>query len=45
MSNKPEIITNPLTNKGTAFSYEERKQYGLVGRLPSAVETLDQQAN
>ncbi|MDG6895105.1 NAD-dependent malic enzyme [Volucribacter amazonae] len=44
MSHKPEIMTNPLTNKGTAFSYEERKKYGLIGRLPSSVETLDQQA-
>ncbi|MDO5639683.1 MAG: NAD-dependent malic enzyme [Neisseria sp.] len=44
MSQKPEVITNPLTNRGTAFSHEERAKLGLVGRLPAAVETLDQQA-
>ncbi|TYB03913.1 NAD-dependent malic enzyme [Aggregatibacter actinomycetemcomitans] len=33
-----------MTNKGTAFTAEERKKYGLTGRLPAAVETLDQQA-
>ncbi|TYA23702.1 NAD-dependent malic enzyme [Aggregatibacter actinomycetemcomitans] len=44
MSKTPEILQNPLTNKGTAFTAEERKKYGLTGRLPAAVETLDQQA-
>ena len=44
MSNIPEILRNPLTNKDTAFTVEERKKYGLIGRLPAAVETLDQQA-
>ena len=44
MSNIPEILQNPLTNKDTAFTVEERKKYGLIGRLPAAVETLDQQA-
>ena len=44
MSNIPEILQNPLTNKDTAFTVEERKKYGLIGRLPVAVETLDQQA-
>ncbi|TYA51350.1 NAD-dependent malic enzyme [Aggregatibacter actinomycetemcomitans] len=44
MSKTPEILQNPLTNKGTAFTAEERKKYGLTGRLPPAVETLDQQA-
>ncbi|PJG86486.1 NAD-dependent malic enzyme [Conservatibacter flavescens] len=43
--NKPHIMSNPLTNKGTAFTLEERQKYGLVGRLPAAVETLEQQAN
>ncbi|WP_274572367.1 NAD-dependent malic enzyme [Neisseria leonii] len=40
----PDIITNPLTNKGTAFSLDERAKHGLIGRLPAAVETLDEQA-
>ena len=44
MSNIPEILQNPLTNKDTVFTVEERKKYGLIGRLPAAVETLDQQA-
>ena len=44
MSNIPEILQNPLTNKDTAFTVEERKKYGLIGRLPAAVEMLDQQA-
>ena len=44
MSDIPEILQNPLTNKDTAFTVEERKKYGLIGRLPAAVETLDQQA-
>ena len=42
MSNTPAILQNPLTNKGTAFTPEERAKYGLTGRLPVAVETLDQ---
>lgn len=45
MSHTPDILKNPLTNKGTAFTQEERRKYGLVGRLPAAVETLEQQAN
>jgi malate dehydrogenase (oxaloacetate-decarboxylating) len=32
-----------LTNKGTAFSREERAALALEGLLPPAVETLDQQ--
>ena len=44
MSRLPDILANPLTNKGTAFSLEERARYGLTGRLPVAVETLEQQA-
>ncbi|CAM3889858.1 NAD-dependent malic enzyme [Avibacterium endocarditidis] len=44
MSHTPDILTNPLTNKGTAFTFEERAKLGLTGRLPAAVETLDEQA-
>ena len=44
MPAKPTVVTNPLTNRGTAFTIEERRRLGLIGRFPSAVETLDQQA-
>mgnify|MGYP000858510577 FL=1 len=44
MSPQPSVVTNPLTNRGTAFTIEERRRLGLIGRFPSAVETLDQQA-
>ena len=44
MSNTPTILQNPLTNKDTAFTQEERTKYGLTGRLPVVVETLEQQA-
>jgi malate dehydrogenase (oxaloacetate-decarboxylating) len=37
------ILTNPHWNKGTAFTVNERKQFGLIGRLPYQVNTLDEQ--
>jgi malate dehydrogenase (oxaloacetate-decarboxylating) len=37
------LITTPQLNKGTAFTQEERRQFGLLGKLPSRVETLDEQ--
>ena len=43
MPAKPSVIADPLTNRGTAFTAEERRRLGIVGRFPSAVETLDQQ--
>lgn len=42
MSN--EITNDPLRNRGTAFTHEERAKLGLIGRLPAAVESLDEQA-
>ncbi len=30
-------------NKGTSFSSQERLEFGLIGKLPSAVETIEQQ--
>ena len=45
MPAKPTVVTNPLTNRGTAFTIEERRRLGLTGRFPAAVETLDQQAS
>jgi malate dehydrogenase (oxaloacetate-decarboxylating) len=37
------LLCNPLLNKGTAFSIEERDAYNLHGFLPDHVETLDDQ--
>ncbi|MEM9630817.1 MAG: NAD-dependent malic enzyme [Pseudomonadota bacterium] len=36
-------LTNPLLNKGTAFSLHEREKLGLLGLLPPHVETLQDQ--
>ena len=38
------ILADPISNRGSAFTPEERRKEGIVGRLPSAVQTLDQQA-
>lgn len=38
------ILNNPFVNKGTAFTKEEREKYGLVGMLPTNVQTLEEQA-
>ena len=40
----PAQLQDPLHDKGTAFTQEERDALGLTGRLPAAVQTLDQQA-
>ncbi|KAH9982317.1 hypothetical protein BGW80DRAFT_1262709 [Lactifluus volemus] len=37
------ILTNPRWNKGTAFTMRERKQLGIVGRLPYQVNSLNDQ--
>jgi malate dehydrogenase (oxaloacetate-decarboxylating)(NADP+) len=37
------LLRDPRSNKGTAFTIEERKQYGLEGLLPAQVETLETQ--
>ncbi|MFC6276256.1 NAD-dependent malic enzyme [Psittacicella hinzii] len=44
MVRKPEIYANAFSNKETAFTRAEREQHGLIGLLPSAVETLELQA-
>jgi malate dehydrogenase (oxaloacetate-decarboxylating)(NADP+) len=41
-SNTP-LFNDPVSNKGTAFTKDERRKYGLEGLLPQAVETLDRQ--
>lgn len=38
-----DIIEDPLLNKSTAFTPEERDVFGLHGLLPANVETLEEQ--
>lgn len=38
-----QILDNPLYNKGTAFTMEEREALGLHGHLPYHVSTLEEQ--
>jgi malate dehydrogenase (oxaloacetate-decarboxylating) len=37
------LLTNPLLNKGTAFTEEERTAFGLHGLLPPHISALDEQ--
>jgi len=41
----PPALSSPSLNRGVGFTHEERRQLGLTGRLPSAVLTLDEQAD
>ena len=38
-----DLLHNPRLNKGTAFTQEERRAWGLEGLLPPAVTTIDLQ--
>ncbi|MEU2620263.1 NAD-dependent malic enzyme [Streptomyces sp. NPDC007157] len=38
------VLSQPRLNRGTAFTREERQSLGLVGLVPPAVLTLEQQA-
>ena len=40
----PVALATPSANRGVGFTHEERRQLGLLGRLPPGVLTLDQQA-
>lgn len=40
-----QLLDEPLWNKGTAFSDEERTAFGLHGLLPPQIETLDEQVS
>jgi malate dehydrogenase (oxaloacetate-decarboxylating) len=37
------LLENPLLNKGSAFTEEERREFGLMGLLPPHVSTVDEQ--
>jgi malate dehydrogenase (oxaloacetate-decarboxylating) len=38
-----EILTLPPLNKGTAFTRKERDDFGLIGKLPYQVESIEEQ--
>ena len=38
-----DVLDNPMLNRGTAFTDDERAQLGISGLLPSVVETPDEQ--
>jgi malate dehydrogenase (oxaloacetate-decarboxylating) len=42
--NTRDILDDPTRNRGVAFTRDQREALGLIGRLPSGVLTLDQQA-
>jgi len=37
------LLTIPQLNKGTAFTESERNDFGLIGKLPPHIETLEEQ--
>ena len=37
------LLDNPLLNKGSAFSQDERREFGLLGLLPLHSSTLEEQ--
>ena len=45
MSEGIALLTDPLLNKGTAFSEEERTAFHLHGLLPPHISTLDEQVD
>ena len=42
--NGQDLLFDAMTTKGTAFTNAERRQFGLLGLLPTAEKTLAQQA-
>jgi malate dehydrogenase (oxaloacetate-decarboxylating) len=38
-----QLLGHPLLNKGSAFTEKERREFGLLGLLPSHVSTMDEQ--
>ena len=39
----PALLNDPVLNKGTAFTPDERKRFGLEGLLPPSTDSLDRQ--
>ena len=39
------LLDTPRFNKGTGFTEQERKAFGLTGRLPYSVNSLDEQCD
>ena len=35
-----DVLNDPLRNKGTAFTLEERRLLRIEGQVPPAIETL-----
>lgn len=44
MPAKTSVLQDRYRNRGTAFTHAQRAALGVTGRLPAAVETLDEQA-
>jgi malate dehydrogenase (oxaloacetate-decarboxylating) len=38
------LLRDPIRNRGTAFTEQQREEFGLVGLVPPEVMTIDQQA-
>jgi malate dehydrogenase (oxaloacetate-decarboxylating) len=38
-----DLLRNPLLNKGSAFSSDERRKFGIEGFLPPRIATLEEQ--
>lgn len=41
----PAALVSPSLNRGVGFTHEQRRKLGLTGRLPSAVLSLEEQAD
>lgn len=39
-----DLLSRPLYNKGSSFTRDERKTFGLAGLLPSHVSTIEEQS-